>query len=168
MHGVDPAGIHSGVRRRGAGVPPMISVSDPSGRTWLITRRLFHRRRFAGLRPNVRARDGLDVIGNLDFSDGLAGIVIAAAILVGFLAVIELLPLIVFLVELAVLAVAGGVHALRGRRVVVAESDGDVWSWTVQGQPAATRLVGEIARAVREGSAFPPDGRCERDAASVA
>lgn len=144
-----------------------ISVSDPSGRTWLISRRLFHRRRLLRRRRPRFPSDALDVVGNIAFTDGLAGIVAGIAILVGILAIVEFWPLIILVIELVVVAAVGAVHALLGRRIVVAESDGDVWSWTVKGQPASVRLAARVARAVREGAAFPPGGRLESAASDA-
>ncbi|HET6171483.1 MAG TPA: hypothetical protein VFD90_02680 [Gaiellales bacterium] len=98
----------------------------------------------------------------MGIADGLAGLVVAIAIVVGILAIVEFWPLVIFGVELVVVAVAGGVHALLGRRVVVAESDGEIWSWTVKGQLASVRPAARVARAIREGVAFPPGGRFQR------
>ena len=140
-----------------------MSVSDSSGRTWLISRRLFHPPRFP--RRRGRRTSASDLVDGLNFdlfSEGLAGLVVGIAILIAILAIFEFWPLIIFVIELVVVAAIGGVHALLGRRIVMAESDGEVWSWTVKGQPASARLAAKVARAVREGTPFPPGGRFER------
>jgi hypothetical protein len=140
-----------------------VSATEPSGRIWLITRRLFHPPRLSRRRRRPSAKEGVDLVG-LDVGEGLAGLVIAITIFVGVLAIVEFWPLIIFVIELLVVAAAGCVHALRGRRIVMAESDGDVWSWTVKGQPASVRLAERVAEAVREGTPFPVGGRLERAA----
>jgi hypothetical protein len=140
-----------------------LSVSDPAGRKWRISRRLFHPPRIRRRqRPSVSVPDAIDVVGNtVPVAEGLAGVVFVIAILIGVRAIVEFWPIIVFVIELVVLTALGGVHALLGRRIVMAESDGDVWTWTVKGRSASVRLAASVARAVREGAAFPPGGRVE-------
>jgi hypothetical protein len=145
------------------------TLIDRSGQTWQISRRLFVRPRFPGLGRRPSAGDGLDAglnFGSFDISGGLSGLAIALLLVVAVLAIVTVWPIVVFLIELVVVALAGCVHALLGRRIVVAETDREVWSWVVKGQPASVRLVARIADALHEGGELPPGGRLQTTASS--
>ncbi len=139
-----------------------LSVSDPSGRTWLVSRRLFRPSR-VGRRRRPSVGDRLEAVrfADTDIGEGLVAVVIAIVFVGAALAILEFLPFILFGAEVVLVAAAGSYHALRGRRHVTAESDGDVWSWTVAGPFAATRLLARVVRALESGSELPPGGQLE-------
>jgi len=92
---------------------------------------------------------------------------VGIAIVVAILAIVTVWPIIVFLVELVIVVVVGCVHAVLGRRLVVAETDLERWYWVVRGQPASVRLVARIVEALQNGTDLPPGGRFESMASSA-
>jgi hypothetical protein len=138
---------------------------DPSGRAWRISRRLFMRPRFRGFgRPS--GSDAFDAAANgFGLTDGLTGLALAIALIVAVLAIITVWPIILFLIELVIVAAVGGTHAVLGRRLVVAESDREIRSWIVRGQSASARLEARVALALQEGTELPPGDRVEPVAA---
>ncbi len=134
-----------------------MQVTDPSGKTWRVERRLVqlpHWRRTR--RPSLDgAVDGLDAVG---YVDGLEALGIALAVLlVILLSIVFVFPLLILIVELVLAGLLLVGRFLLGRWTVVAVTHDERRSWHVRGHRESKRFAAEVADALRSGSVLPPE-----------
>jgi hypothetical protein len=132
----------------------LAEVTDPSGTTWRVSRRLFRLPRWRGRADLLDAVD----VGFIDVDAGgflvsiVAGIVLAIVVTV---AIVLVLPLIAFVAELLIAVALVGVKALLGRWTVVAETGRGRATWRVKGSRRSQELVSTVAAALATGAPVP-------------
>jgi hypothetical protein len=124
-----------------------VSIADPRGRVWSIRVRRLVPPPFPGFGS---ASDAIAPIGLLDLVWPVV------------------LPPLAYVGQLVVFGSRSCVQLLRDRFVVVAETDRERWRWGVASRSQATRLLGEVAAAVRDGAELPPFGGFESRASRKA
>jgi hypothetical protein len=128
-----------------------VQVTDPSGRTWQVERRLIQLPRWRGFGEPV---DGSDAV--LGTSDDLTGLLIAVGFAIALLiATVVVWPLLLFLAELLAAALLVGARLLLGRWTVVAETQDERKSWRIRGHGESKRFATQVVELLRSGSALP-------------
>jgi hypothetical protein len=132
------------------------TVTAPDGRVWTVTRRWARGPRWRGRDDLAGWLDALSTIGDAS----LAGIVIwLAALVVLGLAILILLPAILFVAELAV--IAAGVYMLGTGWAIEAETAGsrpERMAWRVRGWRRAHRAQREVGAILAQGGTPRPQG----------
>ena len=142
-----------------------MKVTDPSGRSWQIRRRLIQLPRWRGFgRPHLDAADAA-VASTGD--GGLAGLVVGLiVVLMLALSVAFVWPLVVLIAELVGAILLLAVRLVLGRWTVVAETTGERRSWRVRGNGKSARFAAHLADVLRTTGALPVEDSFESTAAS--
>jgi hypothetical protein len=131
-----------------------VQVTDPSGRTWRVERRLIEL-------PHWRTveRPSFD-LARFAFSgeNPVAGLLIGSAVaILMVLSFVFVFPLLILIAELVLAGLLLVAHFVFGRWTVIASTYGERKSWRVRGRRESQRLATQVADALRSGSVLPPE-----------
>lgn len=141
-----------------------MQVTDPSGRSWQIRRRLIQLPRWRGFgRPRLDASDG--VVAST--GDGLESLVVGLLVVLAIaLSIAFVWPLVVLIAEFVGAILLLAVRLLLGRWTVAAETTGERRSWRVRGNRESARFAAHLAEVLRTTGAPPVEESFESTAVS--
>ncbi len=133
-----------------------MQVTDPSGKTWEVKRRLVQLPRWPGVgRPHFDVSDG--VVASSGDGD-LASLAVGVAVVILLvLSVAFVWPLLVLVAELALAGLLLVGRFLLGRWTVVAETQGERRSWRIRGRERSRHFAAQLADLIRSGGSLPTE-----------
>ena len=142
-----------------------MKVTDPSGRSWQIRRRLIQLPHWRGFgQPHLDAADG---VAASTPGDGLESLVVGLLVVLAIaLSIAFVWPLVVLIAELVGAILLLVVRLLLGRWTVVAETTGERRSWRVRGNRESARFAAHIADVLRTTGAPPVEDSFESTVAA--